>query len=215
MTHPTLDEIKDGLVRYYDADATARDDRGEPGWRDEHRASFAGLLRSEGKSRLLEIGAGSGYSSAYFAEQGLDVIATDLSAANVERARAKGLDADVADFYDLRYEDGSFDAIWAMSCLVHVPDDDLPSVLEGLARVLIAGGLMQVGLWEGHNEEGPWGNDAAGIANSGDDLRRFFSRRSDERVRELFGAVFSIESFTSFDPEESDTTYQLLRLRKP
>jgi hypothetical protein len=34
-------------------------------------------------------------------------------------------------------------------------------------------------------------------------------------VRELFGAVFSIESFTSFVPEESDTTYQLLRLRKP
>ena len=215
MTHPTLDEIKDGLVRYYDADATARDDRGEPGWRDEHRASFAGLLRSEGKSRLLEIGAGSGYSSAYFAEQGLDVIATDLSAANVERARAKGLDADVADFYDLRYEHGSFDALWAMSFLVHVPDDDPPSVLAGLARVLPAGRRTPLGPGEGHDEEGPWGNDPVGISNSGDDLRRFFSRRSDARVRELFGAVFSIESFTSFVPEESDTTYQLLRLRKP
>ena len=176
MTHPTLDEIKDGLVRYYDADATARDDRGEPGWRDEHRASFAGLLRSEHKRRLLEIGAGSGFSSAYFAEEGLDVIATDLSAANVERARAKGLDAEVAAFYDLGYEDESFDALWAISFLVHVPDDDLPSVLEGLARVLISGGLMQVGLWEGHDEEGPWGNDPVGISDSGDDLRRFFLR---------------------------------------
>ncbi len=215
MTHQTTAEIKGGLVRFYDADATARDGRGEPGWRDERRASFAGLLRSEGKKRLLEIGAGSGYSSAYFAEQGLDVVATDLSAANVERARAKGLDAEIADLYDLGYEDGSFDAIWAMSCLVHVPDDDLPPVLEGLARVLIAGGLLQVGLWEGHDEEGPWGNDPAGISSSGDDLRRFFSRRSDERVHELFGAIFSIESFTSFVPEDRDHTYQLLRLRKP
>ncbi|GMQ85493.1 MAG: hypothetical protein BMS9Abin07_1059 [Acidimicrobiia bacterium] len=213
MTDPSTAEIKGGLVRYYDSDATARDSRGEPGWKDEHRAAFAAFLRSEDKSRLLEIGAGSGYSAAYFAEQGFDVVATDLSPANVERARAKGLDAEVADFYDLAYEDESFDAIWAMSCLVHVPDDDLARVLAELKRVLITGGLLQVGLWEGNDEEGPWGNELGG--SPGDErLRRFFSRRSEERVHRLFGGVFSIESFTAFVPQDSDNTYQLLRLRK-
>ena len=59
---------------------------------------------------LLEIGAGSGHSAAFFAGEGFNVAAIDLSPLNIERCEAKGLDARVADFADLPFPDGSFDA---------------------------------------------------------------------------------------------------------
>ena len=117
-------EIKQDLVLSYDSDAAARDERGEPDWRDEHREFFAATMRAEDKTRLLEIGAGSGHSAAFFVAEGFAVIATDLSPGNVARCRAKGLDARVGDFYDLDFPDDSFEAIWAMSCLMHAPDAD-------------------------------------------------------------------------------------------
>ena|ERR1700722_2426000 len=43
--------------------------------------------------RLLEIGAGTGQDSSHFQHQGFAVAAADLSAAMVERCRAKGIEA--------------------------------------------------------------------------------------------------------------------------
>ena len=206
--HPATD-IKRDLRTYYDTNAAARDERGEAAWRDALRTEFADRLRAEKKERLLEIGAGVGYSSKYFATNGFDVVATDLSPEHIERCLSKGLHAHVADFYDLPFDDGLFDSIWAMSCLLHVPDADLPAVLSGLSRVLASGGLMHVGLWEGPNHEGTWDDDPQAGP------QRFFALRTDDHVRDLFGEQFTIESFDSFVPPDHDLTYQQLVLRKP
>jgi SAM-dependent methyltransferase len=209
VTEPPTAEIKRDLRRYYDTNAAARDERGEADWRDALRTAFAAKLRDEDKRRLLEIGAGSGHSAAYFATDGFDVVATDLSPEHVEHCLAKGLHAHVADFYDLAFSDGLFDAIWAMSCLLHVPDADLPDVLGELSRVLIPGGLLHVGLWEGPNREGPLGDDP----DTGP--QRFFALRTDDHARKLFGNHFSIESFASSEVPDHDMAYQVMLLRKP
>jgi len=203
-------EIKQDLVHSYDADAVARDERGEPDWRDEHRTLFAAALRSEDKFRLLEIGAGSGHSAAFFVAQGFTVVATDLSPGNVARCRAKGLDARVGDFYDLDFPDSTFDAIWAMSCLMHVPDTDLPDVLGEMARVLVSGGIAMIGLWGGRGTSGAW---------DGDDHvpPRFYALRTDDQVRTALNEAFVIERFDSIDDlskDPSETHYQLLTVRK-
>jgi SAM-dependent methyltransferase len=203
-------EIKQDLVRSYDADADARDGRGEPDWRDEHRRLFTAAMRAEDKTRLLEIGAGSGHSAAFFVAEGFTVIATDLSPGNVARCRAKGLDAKVGDFYDLDSPDGSFDAIWAMSCLMHAPDADFQDVLHELARVLVADGIAMIGLWGGLGTSGAW---------EGDDHvpPRFYALRTDDQVRAAFADAFVIERFDSIpDPsgDHPDTHYQLLEVRK-
>ena len=202
--------IKQDLVSSYDSDAMARDERGEPGWRDEHRSLFTAAMRAEDMIRLLEVGAGSGHSAAFFVAEGFTVVATDLSPGNVARCRAKGLDARVGDFSDLDFPDGSFNAIWAMSCLMHVPDADLPDVLDEMARVLVAGGIAMVGLWGGRGRSGVW---------EGDDHvpPRFYALRSDNQVRAAFISAFVIERFESIpDPpdDQSDTHYQLLSVRK-
>lgn len=202
--------IKRDLVSSYDADAIARDERGEPDWRGDHQASFSSAMQAEGKSRLLEIGAGSGHSAAFFVTEGFTVVAIDLSPGNVARCRAKGLDAHVGDFYNLDFPDGSFDAIWAMSCLMHAPDADLPDVIDEMARVLAQDGIAMIGLWGGPGTAGVW---------EGDDHvpPRFYALRTDHQVRAAFAAAFIIEAFeTRLDPSDADseTHYQLLRVRK-
>ena len=203
-------EIKRDLVSSYDADAVARDERGEPDWRNEHRARFVAAMRADEKTRLLEIGAGSGHSAAFFVAEGFTIVAIDLSPGNVARCRAKGLDARVGDFYDLDLPDGSFDAIWAMSCLMHVPDADLSVVLSEMTRVLVSGGMAMIGLWGGHGTSGVW---------EGDDLvpPRFYALRTDDHVLAAFTDAFDIERFDSiYDPSDdrSDAHYQLLTVRK-
>ena len=202
--------IKRDLVSSYDSDAVERDERGEPDWRNEHRNLFAAAMRAEEKTRLLEVGAGSGHSAAFFVAEGFTVVATDLSPGNVARCRAKGLDARVGDFYDLEFPDASFDAVWAMSCLMHAPDADLPDVLDEMARVLVPGGIAMIGLWGGRGTSGIW---------EGDDHvpPRFYSLRTDDQVRAAFTEPFIIEQFDSIPnrpADPPDTHYQLLTVRK-
>jgi SAM-dependent methyltransferase len=208
---PELRAIKADLVRSYDASATVRDARGEPAWRDTYRTAFAVNLRHGHKTRILEIGAGSGHSAAFFASEGFDVVAVDLAPLNIERCLAKGIDALVADFANLPFADGAFHGIWSMSCLMHSPDVELPQVLGEMARVLAPGGAATIGMWGG--------DGTAGTLDDGvHDPPRFFALRTDEQVRTMFGAVFSIERLETRPggPEDADNEhYQIVTMSKP
>jgi len=168
-------------------------------------------MRSEQKTRLLEIGAGSGHSAAFFAGDGFEVSAIDLSPLNIERCKAKGLDAQVADFADLPFPDDSFDAIWSMSCFMHAPDAELAKAIAEMDRVLIAGGIAVVGLWGGDGSTGMVDDDVH-------DPPRYFAWRTDDQVTTAFGKAFVVERFEII-PEAEDSSvdehYQLVTMRKP
>jgi SAM-dependent methyltransferase len=119
------DEVLDPLRAAYDGGADWRDGISKERWKLAERQAF--LDRLPPGSRLLEIGAGTGQDSLYFQQQGFGVVAADLSAAMVERCRAKGIEAHVMDFLHLDFPAGSFDAVFAMNCLLHVPNHDLPA----------------------------------------------------------------------------------------
>src|ERR1700722_3394098 len=129
MTAPDWRQIRGSLRSSYDAGAQRRDDQGKQAWKLAEREAFAATLAAEGLSGLLEIGAGTGQESLFFAGRGLQVVATDASPAMVARCAAKGLDARVMDFAGLDFPDASFDAVHAMNCLLHVPNAELPAVL--------------------------------------------------------------------------------------
>ena len=86
---------------YGPAAAAERDVREKEASKVDERRRFLDLLRNRGATSLLEVGAGTGHDSLYFQRQGLRVLCTDLSPAMVELCRAKGLDAQVADFLGL------------------------------------------------------------------------------------------------------------------
>ena len=188
-------DFKARLRETYDAHAEERDRVGEAAWRWPLCDGLIARMVEEGKTRLVEIGAGGGHTSRYFADHGLDVTAVDLSPAQVARSRAKGLTAYHRDFYDLGFRMESFDAVWAMNCLIHVPSDDLASVLFGIRDVLVDGGSFCMGTWGGIASEGIY---------KGDSHRppRFFALRTDDDLTMRVGEVFAIEAFTRVIPED-------------
>lgn len=56
-------DVKRALAQAHDRYARARDESKFPEWKSVERASFTGLVRGEGKTSLLEIGAGTGRDS--------------------------------------------------------------------------------------------------------------------------------------------------------
>jgi SAM-dependent methyltransferase len=202
---PMDQDFKANLVLSYDNDAEARDARLLPDERNRLREQFVDLLAAEGRDRLVEFGAGAGQDAVELMAAGLEVVAMDLSPENVERCRARGIDAHVGDFYALDLPDDAFEAGWAMSTLLHVPDADIDRVLAEYARVLEPGAPLAIGLWGGGDWEGVFETDWT-------DPPRFFSWRSDARLQKLLGRHFTVEQFQTLMHREWDH-YQWCILR--
>jgi SAM-dependent methyltransferase len=162
-----------------------------------HRAIYEGpdprehallALHEVRPARVLDAGCGTGEFAARVERVlGADVTAVDQSDRMVDLARARGLDARVADVQSLPFAGGEFDAASANWMLYHL--EDLDRGLAELARVLRPGGrLVAIANGERHLEE-IWGRDATGTftaENGRASLARHFERV--ER-RELHGAA--------------------------
>ncbi len=203
---PTYPEVTSELRRSYDRHAVERSAYEQPKWKLVERALFLELLRSSGKSSLLEIGAGTGQDSLFFQEAGLKVVATDLSAEMVRFCRERGLEAHVMDCLDLSVPPASFDAVYAFNSLLHVPNAELPAALEGIQKVLASGGLFFMSAYAGNDIEGPLVEDTH-------DPPRFFSFRSDATLLRMVEPYFEVVDFRTVPVAEWQL--QALTLRKP
>jgi SAM-dependent methyltransferase len=194
------------LREAYDRCAAARDQFVKEPWKLAERAAFLDCLRAAGSSRLLEVGAGTGQDSVYFRESGLEVVAIDLSPAMVAACQAKGIEAHVRDFLNLGFPGGSFDAAYALNCLLHVPNSDLPDVLAEMREVLRPGGLFFVGVYGGNkSSEGRLPGDEH-------DPPRFFSSRTDEELQQFARQHFHIVDFHVVETDRIN--FQSLTLRR-
>jgi SAM-dependent methyltransferase len=120
----------------YDRRVEQRGTRPAPGWETAERDIFREFLRRQPVTTLLEHGTPTGSDAAFFKVQRFEVVCIDLSPRMVECCRARGLVAHVMDVADLRFPPGSFGAVYAMNCLVHVPRAQLRGVLEGIRHAL-------------------------------------------------------------------------------
>lgn len=199
---------KRGLARSYDGDAARRNSKTLPEWKLKERERFLTRFQEKKCRTLLEIGSGTGMDGVYFKERGLAVTCVDLSPAMVDACKARGLHAQVMDFYALELPDGSFDALYAMNCLLHVPKADFGAVLKELARVLKPGGLFYLGLYGGRESEGLWEGDWC-------DPPRFFSFHGDREIVGRTGDSFELEGFTTVPQQgEGELHFQSLLLRR-
>jgi SAM-dependent methyltransferase len=201
------DEVLGPLRAAYDGGASWRDGLDKEQWKLTERRAFRERLTPG--ARLLEIGAGTGQDSSYFQQEGFGVVAADLSAAMVERCRAKGIEAHVMDFLQLNFPVGSFDAVFSMNCLLHVPNQDLPTVLTAVRAIIRAGGLFFVGVYgASESSEGPLDDDKHVPP-------RFFSWRTDEQLLGFAAdAGFDVVDFHSVDTDRG-FRFQSLTLRSP
>jgi SAM-dependent methyltransferase len=194
------------LRQAYNQESAARRNTTEKdAWKVAERQHFLTLLQQEQKQALLEIGAGTGTDSLFFQNNGLHVVCTDLSPAMIEHCRAKGLNAHVMDFLSLDFPPASFDALYALNCLLHVPTNALPMVLEKLQQLLRPEGLFFLGVYGGVEQEGiaeqDWHHPP-----------RFFARHTDEFLQQITSQFFEIVSFKAIPLDDGDAAWHFQEL---
>jgi SAM-dependent methyltransferase len=125
----------------------------------------------------------------------------------VRLCREKGLKAEVRSFDALGFADGSFDAVFALNCLLHVPKAELPGVLKEIRRVLKPDGLFYMGVYGGPDSEGVWENDSYVP-------KRFFAMYSDENLQKAVSGTFDIVYFNTEPLREGNPHFQSLVLKR-
>jgi SAM-dependent methyltransferase len=194
--------VERDLAAYYDQEAAERAVRAIDPQRVVERKAFVPLVSSP----LLEIGTGPGRDAEAFVAAGVDVVGVDLSFEHARRAGGVSAAATVASVRALPFADGAFAAGWSMSTLMHVPDVAIVGALDEVRRVLAPGAPMAVGVWGGADVEAVRAEDIGGPP-------RLFSRRSDERWRDLLGRIGTVERFERWD-RDGDFWYQFAVVRR-
>jgi SAM-dependent methyltransferase len=95
------------------------------------------LLAPRAGERILDLGCGDGALTAKLVGAGCRVVGVDSSVAQVEAARALGLDTRVMDATALRFEE-EFDAAFSNAVLHWIKAPD--AVIQGVWRALVSGG---------------------------------------------------------------------------
>ena len=108
---------------------------------------------------ILDLGCGPGRDLRYFRSLGHDVTGLDGSMEFVNMARRhSGCDVLHQNFLAMKLTASRFDGIFANASLFHVPSQELPRVLAGLAESLKPRGVLFCSNPRGNNEEGVSGD---------------------------------------------------------
>lgn len=196
------------LRQAYDRTAEERS-RGEmEPWKAAERQRFLDELIRSGSRRLLEVGAGHGRDSLFFRDHGLAVTSADLSFNMAALCRRNGLKAVQADMRYLPFTPESFDAVFAMNSLLHLPRKDIHAVLRQIHSLLNAGGWFYYGVYGGKNHEGIWGEDSYRP-------KRFFNYYLDEDLIALVSVYFEVVTFRRIEiHDRGGLHFQSMILRK-
>lgn len=195
------------LAAYYDQEAAIRVDRPVGVDRLRWREAFITSLLAEQGSDVIEIGCGPGRDAPAFHDSGLKVTGLDLSIEQLVLAADRKLAPVRASVFDLPFRANHFDGAWSMSVLVHVPDARFDEAMAEICSVVVPGGLLGLGFWGGADREGTLPSDTIKPA-------RFFSWRSDQRLRTKLGSFGELLSFETVTYEHlADEHYQFAVLK--
>ncbi len=135
-------------IQSYDRVAVAYNQRNRTAyfWRRELQA-FRRRLTGQ---RILEVGCGAGRDSTEMRKFGFDYLGIDASRGllRVAKKYEPALTFRQMDLYKMKFPPRSFDGIWTMATLLHVPKRRLPKVLRSLQRLLVPGGVMAISIKE-------------------------------------------------------------------
>ena len=151
-------------------------DRIEGDPRDRMLAAFAGRLPAG--ARVLDLGCGPGVPSTRALAERFEVVGVDISAAQIELARANVPEATFihGDFTAMDLPDASLDGVTAFYSITHVPRQGHAELFARIARWLVPGGLFLASL--GASDSPDWVGEWLGVP-------MFFSSHDAETNRAL------------------------------
>lgn len=111
------------------------------------------LTNLHGK-KILDVGSGPGHDAQVFSESGLNVIGIDLSEKLLKIAseRVKNAQFLKMDMRRLDFPNKSFDGVWAMASVQHLPKSSVAQALSEFRRVIKDDGLLYVSVTIGDGE---------------------------------------------------------------
>lgn len=116
------------------------------------------LKYAKPKSKLLDIGFGSGRDMLHFKSLGFDVYGIDPEPKFVGEAKKKGLRVDCCAINDCFNEFDTYDSIWACASMHHIPKEMLNQCFEISSQMLKENGIMycsfKYGDFEGYDDVG-------------------------------------------------------------
>jgi ubiquinone/menaquinone biosynthesis C-methylase UbiE len=174
-------------------------------------AVFADRVRAAGGGPVADVGCGPGHVTAHLHGLGVDTFGIDLSSAMIDVARRNHPDLrfEVGSMTDLHLPDASVTGLLAWWSLIHVPDDEMPTVVAHFHRVVRPGGALQLGFHVGDTSR--WKAEGYG----GHPMAVCVHRRQPDTVASwLRDAGFAIEAQWLCDPD-ARVPQALLFARRP
>ncbi|MFC7680774.1 class I SAM-dependent methyltransferase [Paenibacillus sp. GCM10028914] len=200
-------DIKQNIRNSYNAHASLRDRQELESWKQQELDFFLSQFGDDFHKKILDVGAGPGQQGKYLSDCGLQVTCIDLSSEMIDACKNKGLDAYVMDFYSIDFPEETFDAIWSMNALLHVPKKSLDNVLTSIKKVLKPEGIFYLGLYGGFESEGVWEEDFY-------EPKRFFSFYEHEAIQKKVKPMFELLDFHTIRTENMTMDYQAMVLKK-
>lgn len=126
----------------------------EPIWLNPSEESYyiAQKWKNNDYKTILDLGCGLGRHSIYFAKQGFDVSAIDLSEYGVSHLKQWSerenltIQTTVGDMLKLPFEDNAFDCIFSFHVVSHTDSQGILQIISEIKRVLKPGGELFITL---------------------------------------------------------------------
>jgi len=194
--------VDEKTLQFYSGNARAYAER-EITSRQARLTAFLALLSPAAK--ILELGCGAGADTAAMLAKGVDVRPTDGSA-EMAAVASKRLGRPVGTllFHELD-EVEAYDGVWANACLLHVPREQLASILALIWRALKPGGYF-------------YASYKTGDAEGRDTLDRYYNYPTEDWLRANYAKAgdwrsLSIESgeVRGFDDKQAAMLFVVAR----
>ncbi|WP_079599396.1 MULTISPECIES: class I SAM-dependent methyltransferase [Mycobacteroides] len=106
--------------------------------------AFAALVAATPNHRIIDVGCGTGATTAILSRQGVQAFGIDLSPNMISQAQRLNPDLSfcTGSMLDLEVPDADVGGVCAWYSTIHIPDEHLDNVFDEFHRVLIPGGLL-------------------------------------------------------------------------
>jgi SAM-dependent methyltransferase len=163
-------------------------------------ALFADLVRGRGGGPVADVGCGTGRVTAHLCGLGLDALGIDLSPGMLEVARRDhpGVRFDLGSMTRLDLPEAAVAGLVAWYSLIHVPDEEIGTVLAHFQRVLRPGAPLLIGFHVGE------GSTLKTEGYGGHPMRvHVHRRRPDRMIAWLDASGFAVERHATLTSAES------------
>jgi|LakMenE18May11ns_1017448.scaffolds.fasta_scaffold9813002_2 SAM-dependent methyltransferase len=159
---------------------------------------------------ILDIGCGSGRDTEYFVNKGLDVVGIDLSDRFIEISKSKVPNVKFIkmDMRNMDFSLDSFDGIWSMASLLHIPKIEIKDTIIKFREVLKTNGIVYISVKLGVGERFVKKDRYKG-------LEKFFAFYTESEISDLLEKCgFEIIKLSLYKVPEQDTWIDVFAVKK-